>query len=124
MDLCYIKYVGQDYKDNYIYQFLFSNDITNVNGEGWDEQPAYGKPESPLEYVEKVGTLTSDLQLELLMDSNTFSMWDGVEGLIALGWEIIEDETEYNYKRLYFTWAEDLSKVKDKLMSRGYSLKI
>ncbi len=40
MYLCYINKLGPNYKGELIYEFIFTNDIDNVNGDDWDRLPA------------------------------------------------------------------------------------
>jgi hypothetical protein len=38
--LIYINKVGIDYLGKYIYEFMFSDIIKDIDGDGWDENPA------------------------------------------------------------------------------------
>jgi len=123
--LVYINEVGQNWEEDYIYEFLFSNTTENVDGEGWDEFPASGKPFPPAkDLISVVGKLNSELKFDLIQNSDTFSVWDAVDGMIAMGWEDISDYEEYPEKRLYFLFGEKLNSVEDKLYSRDIKLKI
>jgi (p)ppGpp synthase/HD superfamily hydrolase len=35
--LIYVNMVGKDYKNNHIYEFIFSDSIKNIDGEDWDD---------------------------------------------------------------------------------------
>lgn len=91
MYLIYINPLNKDFKGQNTYEFIFTKRIDNVEyGEDWDVQPASsGSPTPPnIEQVEMVGVLKSeDIELSLAMHSDTFSMYDCVEGIISLGWE-------------------------------------
>ena len=47
MKLVYINKIGQNWKGNYIYEFLFSDIVKDIDGEGWDSYPSSGNPEPP-----------------------------------------------------------------------------
>ena len=81
--LIYINSIGKDWKGNYLYEFLYGDNIAGVDGEEWDSVPASGRPEPPHEeFVKKVGRLTTELKLSLIQESNTFCIWDAVDGII------------------------------------------
>ena len=88
MRLIYVNELGPNYKGDNIYEFIFS-DVEEVWGEDWDSEPASGKPLPPnVEYIKKVGVLrNSDIELELVQNSDFFSVYDAVEDVISLGWE-------------------------------------
>lgn len=122
--LIYINYIGQNFLGTNIYEFLFS-DRKDINGENWDEFPANGKPLPPSKNdVVCFGILYTNLIFELVQNSQSFSMWDAVDGIIALGWENITDYDEYPENRLYFTFGESYQSVVDKLYSKDIELKI
>ena len=57
--LIYINSVGKDWQGNYLYEFLYSNTIKDIDGNDWDAVPAANRPEPPHEeFVKKVGKLT------------------------------------------------------------------
>jgi hypothetical protein len=121
--LIYINSIGKDWKGNYLYEFLYGDNIDGVDGEEWDSVPASGRPEPPHEeFVKKVGRLTTELKLSLIQESNTFCIWDAVDGIIALGWEDIDEYDEYPENRLWFKFGEELSSVNDKLYEKDIVL--
>ena len=95
-------------------------------GEDWDSEPASGKPLPPnVEYIKKVGVLrNSDIELELVQNSDFFSVYDAVEDVIALGWEKSDSEfvVDSNYKRLVFRYGDTVKSVEDKLYERDIVL--
>jgi len=114
--LIYINMVGKDYKGSLIYEFIFSDTIENVDGEEWDTYPASGRPEPPHEnFIKKVGRLESELKLDVVQNSDTFAVWDAVDGVIALGWENINAYDSYPEKRLCFKFGESIMDVESKL---------
>ena len=107
MNLVYINKIGQNWKGNYIYEFLFSDTLEDIDGDGWDSYPSSGNPEPPEnKFIKKSGSLTTTLKLDLVQESDSFAMWDAVDGIIALGWENMEGYDEYPEKRLFFTFGE------------------
>ncbi len=108
--------VGKDYKGNLIYEFIFSDTTNNIDGEQWDVFPASGRPEPPHDnFIKKVGRLESELNLEVIQNSDTFAVWDAIDGVIALAWENINAYDSYPEKRLCFKFGETLEDVEEKL---------
>lgn len=123
--LVFVHKVGKDYNDDIIYQFIFTNNknIADVKGEDWDEFPSGGDPGLPYkQYINKVGTLHSEVPFELIQDNESFFMWDAVDGLISLAWEDISEYEEYPDNRVYFKYGEDIKDVEQKLLSRELKL--
>jgi hypothetical protein len=124
MNLVYINRIGQNWKGNYVYEFLFSDILEDIDGDGWDSYPSLGNPEPPEDkFVKKSGSLTTTLKLDLVKDSESFAMWDAVDGIIALAWENMEGYDDYPEKRLFFSFGEPLSSVEDKLYEKDMVLK-
>lgn len=114
--LIYINMVGKDYRGNLIYEFIFSNTLENVDGEEWDTYPASGRPEPPHDnFIKKVGRLESEMNLDVIQNSDTFAVWDAVDGVIALAWENINAYDSYPEKRLCFKFGEPIQEVEAKL---------
>ena len=123
MFLIFINKIGTTWDSENIYEFLFSDDITDVDGEFWDKVPAGGNPEPPKPAsVKKVGRLNTSLDLDVIQDSDTFAMWDSIDGLIALGWENIDEYEEYPDNRLYFGFGSKLEDVEKKLLAKDNAL--
>ena len=123
MHLIYVNEIGSDYKGQKQYEFIFSKS-TEIDMDEWFIIPASAssQPKSPeIEYVDLVGLLkNTDLQLELVQDSDYFGVIDAVDGVISLAWEKFDfDNTE---QRLTFKFAEPIENVTKKLKSRGYVL--
>ena len=125
MRLIYVNELGPNYKGDNIYEFIFS-DVEEVWGEEWDVEPASGRPSPPnIEYIKKVGVLrNSDIELELVQNSDFFSVYDAVEDVISLGWEKSDSElvVDSNYKRLVFRYGDTVKSVEDKLYERDVVL--
>jgi len=94
MKLVFINELGPDFKGNHIYEFIFSNSEEELWGEDWDVIPSAGRPFPPdLKYISKVGKISKeDLEFDLGKNSDYFSMEDVIDGILALGWEKINEE--------------------------------
>jgi hypothetical protein len=122
--LIYINGLGPNYKGENIYEFIFSDSMEDVWGENWEARPANGYPSPPdIEHIKKVGILTyGEITLELVQNSDVFSVQDSIDGVIALGWEK-EDEIDFSLvKRLVFKYGDQEQDVKDKLYERDFVL--
>jgi hypothetical protein len=122
--LIYINGLGPNYKGDNIYEFIFS-DTLEVWGENWDSKPANGYPLPPdIEYVKKVGVLRNgEITLELIQDSDVFSLIDATDDVIALGWEKETEELDFSItKRLVFKFGQTEEEVKNKLYERDIVL--
>ena len=122
--LIYINGLGSNYRGENIYEFIFSDTTEDIWGENWEARPANGYPSPPdIEHVKKVGVLTNgDVTLELVQQSDVFSVQDSIDDVIALGWEK-EDEIDFSLvKRLVFRYGDQEQIVKDKLYERDLVL--
>lgn len=123
MHLIYVNEIGSDYKGQKQYEFIFSKS-TEIDMDEWFIIPASAssQPKSPeIEYIDLVGLLkNTDLQLELVQDSDYFGVIDAVDGVVAMAWEKfdIDSDTE----RLTFKFGESIDSVTKKLKIRSYLL--
>ena len=126
MILVYVNELGPNYKGDNIYEFIFS-DLDDVWGDDWDAEPAAGKPSPPdVNYVKKVGVLkNSEIQLELIQNSDFFGVYDAVDGVISLAWEKsdTDDILIHKRKRLVFQYGDTVEIVENKLYERDIVLK-
>jgi hypothetical protein len=119
MYLIYINEVGKNWKGEYTYEFLFSNSTENVDGEYWDVIPSSGRPEPPnSELVKSVGKLITDIKFKLVQESDTFAMWDAVDGIVSLAWEDIDEYEQYPEVRLHFPFGMEKQAVIGRLQER------
>jgi hypothetical protein len=123
MKLIYINEIGSDYKGQKQYEFIFS-ESTEIDMDEWFVIPSSStsQPKSPeVEYVDLVGLLKdTDLHLELIQDSDYFGVIDAVDGVVALGWEKFDFDSEF--ERISFKFGESLESVTKKLKQRDYLL--
>jgi hypothetical protein len=122
--LIYVNKLGSNYKGENLYEFIFSDNVNDVWGESWDSKPANGYPSPPdLEFISKVGLLKNELDFDVLQNSDTFSMLDGMEDVIALAWEKESESVNFEKdKRLVFRFGNTLDSVKNKLYARDIVL--
>jgi hypothetical protein len=118
--LIYVNGLGPNFKGDNIYEFIFS-DEQEVWGEGWDSKPCNGYPAPPeLKYIKKVGVLRdTNVKLELIQNSDYFSMVDAVDGVVALSWE--EDDM-VKQPRMVFRFNDTEQKIKDLLYEKDLIL--
>jgi len=125
MKLVYVNALGPNYKGDNIYEFIFSNQ-EDIWGDDWDKEPSGGSPSPPhIQFIEKVGVLkNSGVELILIQNSDFFSVYDSVEGVVALAWENSDSEsiTDFKQKRLVFHYGDDEKTLADKLYERDIVL--
>lgn len=124
MKLIYINKVGIDWGGKTIYEFIFSDSTEGVDGEYWDTYPASGQPQPPdKQFIDAVGRIeTDDFELICIQESDTFSVWDAVDGVVAMAWEDITEYEEYPENRLKFFFGDNLSTIKDKLYAKDITI--
>lgn len=123
MYLLYINELGQDYKGQRQYEFIFGNDPETLVEE-WFIIPSAGRAVPPeIDNIDLVGLLKNcDLKLELVQNSDYFGVIDAVDGIVALGWEAFDMDAEERPIRLSFHFAEELESVTNKLTTKGLRL--
>jgi hypothetical protein len=125
MNLIYINELGPNFRGDNIYEFIFS-DVDDAYGEDWDVEPAAGRPSPPkIDFIKKVGILkNSDIQMDLVQNSDFFCVYDAVDGVISLGWEKSDSDeiTVFKKKRLVFQFGESIENVENKLYERDVVL--
>jgi hypothetical protein len=123
MKLIYVNEIGIDYKGQKQYEFVFSKS-NELDIDGWFTIPASSTMESlspDIEYIDAVGLLKdTNLQLELIQNSDYFGVIDAVDGVVSLAWEKYDSESEE--ERLYFRFGETIENVSRKLKQRNYFL--
>lgn len=122
--LIYINKIGNNHKGEFIYEFIFSK-VLEVSGPEWERIPSDGHPLPPEQkYISCVDILKTEIEFELAQESKYFSLYDTMDDVIALGWEIYPDETvESSEKRLVFKFGELKKSVADKLYARDLILR-
>ena len=75
--LVFINGLGPNYKGDNMYEFIFSDDKTDIWDDSWEAKPSNGYPKPPeLDYIKKVGVLkNTSIELELIQNSDFFSFF-------------------------------------------------
>lgn len=121
--LIYVHKIGKNHSGNHMYEFIFSDTLSEVDGPGFDEFPASGKVEPPYDkFIKKVGRLECDLDLEVIQDSSIFCVYDAIDNIIALAWENINDYETYPEKRISFKFGETIAETDKKLYEKDLIL--
>lgn len=117
--LIYVHKIGYNHENIYSYEFIFSDTVENIDGEGWDSYPASGNPEPPFEkLIIQVGKIDIESDLHVAQDNEQFSMYDALDNVIPLAWENIDGLDEYPEKRMVFPFGMKIKKVADLLYER------
>jgi hypothetical protein len=123
MRLIYVNEIGADYKGQKQYEFIFSAS-QEIDMDEWFVIPSSSssRSKSPeIEYIDLVGLLkNTDLDLELVQNSDYFGVIDAVDGVIALGWEKFDITNDS--PRVTFKFGETIESVNKKLKNKGFSL--
>jgi len=125
MYLLYINELGIDYKSQRQYEFIFGKNYDeNIIPDDWFKVPSSGTALPPeMKWIDLVGLLkNSDLELELVQNSDYFGVIDAVDGIIALGWEKFDMDAEERPERISFHFSETIESVTTKLMTKGLRL--
>jgi len=140
LKLIYINKIGYNSKGEGLYEFIFSNDPTNIDVEGWcwDLSPACDNALPPTkDYVDAIINLkTSLFDLFCLHEAVDREYMHGYHTIHALAYEIEKQDDEYqnDYENMFeqdnddlpllvFHYGMSLSKIKDMLTSRKIILK-
>lgn len=120
MKLIFINKVGESFDGEMSYEFIFSRSVEEADGEDWDSSNPEGPDKECVHYI--LQTKSENLSLTLMTDLNIFTMYEAMDGVIALGWEEIDD-LEEDEGRLVFKFNEDVTAVTKKLKSKGINFK-
>ena len=127
MYLIYINRIGTTFKGEHIFEFLFSNSVDWEWDESWYESSVMTDTRelSPNESIIKVvGTLkTNEFDLELVQEDGGRDIYNAVEGIIALGWEKLEEEEEIPERRRVFNFGDTKESVDEQLYEYDLTLK-
>lgn len=139
LKLIYILKIGNNSKNEGLYEFLFSRDETDIDYMqwGWNINPANDNAQPPsLEKVDEIVSLkTKSFDLFCLHEANDREYMHGYYTIHALAYEIEKtDEDGYdsyddifsddsNQPLLVFHYGVTLDKVKSMLMNRNFRFK-
>lgn len=123
MRLIFVNEIGVDYKGQKQYEFIFSTS-QEIDMDEWFIIPASAssRTKSPeIQYINLVGLLkNTNIDMELVQNSDYFGVIDAVDGVVALAWEkfdIMNDDA-----RLAFKFGESIDSVNKKLKNKGFAL--
>lgn len=125
MYLIYINELGKDYKSQRQYEFIFGKSKDeDVIEDNWYMVPSSTRSTPPdIKSIDLVGLLkNSDLELDLVQNSDYFGVIDAVDGVVALGWEKFNMDAEEKPERVSFHFGETVESVTTKLMTKGLRL--
>lgn len=125
MYLIYINELGKDYKGQRQYEFIFGKSYgEEVLCEEWFMIPSSGRALPPdIKSIDLVGLLkNSDLELDLVQNSDYFGVIDAVDGIVALGWEKFDMDAVDRPERICFHYGETVESVAAKLSTKGFRL--
>jgi hypothetical protein len=123
--LVFVNGLGPNYKGDNMYEFIFSSELKEVWDETWESKPANGYPKPPgLTFIKKVGVLkNTEIELELIQNSDFFSFTDAIDDVISLAWEKENEDIDFSQtKRLVFRFGQTEKEIKDKLYERDIIL--
>lgn len=127
MYLIYINRIGRTFKGENVFEFLFSDSTEWEWDESWYESSVITETRdlAPDETIIKlVGTLkTDELDLELVQEDGVRDIYNAVEGIIALGWEKLDEESDVPDKRRVFKFGDTKESVDDQLYEYDLVLK-
>ncbi len=121
--LIYVNNLGVNFMGKNILEFIFSNELNNIDGEDWDAIPASSRPRPPYEnFIKKIGTLECEIDFEFIQDSTCFSVWDSMDGVVAIAYEDLSNYETYPDNRLVFNFGETIQSITSKLYERDLIL--
>lgn len=121
----YVQEVGKDNDDNFVYEFLISEDADSVWGDEWNEVPACNvqdlKPsDDQYEYVKELRT---DIKLTLGQNNCCVSFMDVKDNIAALAYEDLSEAEEYPEPRIVILYGDPLDEVEEMLAKRNLIMK-
>lgn len=124
MYLIFVNHLGVNYKGSYLYEFIFSSTLEGVDGDDWDTYPASSGDVTPpnLNFIQKIGVWETQIKLEVISNSDTFCVWDAVDGVVALAYEDVTEYDAYPEDRLVFRYGDTIGDVEDTLYSRDVKI--
>jgi len=116
--LCFIRLVGEENDGYYRYEFIFTDKIDEAFGEDFDQKPACLVNNLMVsdEYITEIHIVKMKIKLDLIQDNCCFSVSDSIDGIVAMGWENMDEYDSYPEEgRLFFFFGETVSDVERKL---------
>ena len=127
MYLIYINRIGKTFKGENMFEFLFSDSTEWEWDESWYESSVMTDTRdlAPDESIIKLlGSLkTDEFDLELIQEDGVRDIYNAVEGIMALGWEKLQDDEDYPEKRRVFKFGDTKESVDEQLYEYDLVLK-
>ena len=134
LGLIYVHKAGYNSKDEGLYEFIFSDDVSNIDPEnwGWLEIPAMGNCIPPEDdYVSVIFNLKTDsFDLFCLHEATDREYMHGFHHIHALAYEIEREvdnesifEKDEDVPLLVFHYGMSLAQIKDLFYERNIILK-
>ena len=125
--LIYVNKLGFNHKGNGLYELIFSDEgveLEEVWGDGWEATYAQGNAQPPEEdCICKVGLIQcKDYELSVAHESEAFGLRDAKDNVIALAWELIDEDFDPKKQRLVLQFGEDLVEIEKRLKKRGIKI--
>ena len=120
--LCFVVKVGEESDKLNRYEFIFTDNIDEVWGEGFDQKPSclVNDLMPNDEYITEVHVVKTKIKLDLIQDNCCFSVSDAYDGICAIAYENLDDYEEYPEDgRLFFMFGETLAEVSRKLAMKN-----
>lgn len=120
--LCFVVKVGEESDKLNRYEFIFTDNIDEVWGEGFDHKPSclVNDLMPNDEYITEIHIVKTKIKLDLIQDNCCFSVSDAYDGICAIAYENLDDYEEYPEDgRLFFMFGETLSDVSRKLAMKN-----
>ena len=120
--LCFIRLIGEENDGYYRYEFIFTNRIDEVWSEDFNQKPACLVNDLMVddEYISEIHIVKMKVKLDLIQNNCCFSVSDSYDGIVALGWQNLDDETEYPEDgRIFFNFGETYKEVENKLAMKN-----
>lgn len=121
----YVQEVGKDNDNNYVYEFLISEDPDSVWVDSWNELPVCNeqdtKPsEDDYDYVKELRT---EIKLSLGQNNCCVSFMDVKDNIAALAYEDLSEAEEYPDPRIVILYGDPLDEVEEMLAKRNLFMK-
>ena len=112
--LGFIKLIGEETDGYYRYEFIFTDNIDEFWGEGFEYKPCclVNNLIPNDEYMTEIHIVKMKIKLDLIQDSCCFGFQDCTDGIIALAWENMDAYEDYPEDgRIFFKFGETLEEV-------------
>ena len=119
--LCFINLVGEENDGYYRYEFIFTDNPDECWGEDYEYKPAglvnglYPNDE----YITEIHIIKMKVKLDLAQNNACFGFQDVLDGIIALGYESIDDYDTYPNDRIILFYGDEYEEVERKLALRN-----